>query len=133
MFDFALPAIIAGSIGILYLWLLAPRMIPKRELPIADGSPRVFVAHLAIMEGSPALGGTLAQALEKTDGAMNIMSVERGPDNFVLPKPGVILRSGDYRNPYRYFNRCPNGRASRTIRAGGSVRCQHELCHSHGV
>jgi len=96
MFDFLLPAVIAGGIGIAYLWLLAPRMIPERKLSIADASPRVFVAHLAITEGSPALGGTLAQAVEKTDGAMNVMSVERGADNFILPKPGLILKGGDH-------------------------------------
>ncbi|NIR12763.1 MAG: SLC13 family permease, partial [Desulfobacterales bacterium] len=28
MFDFLVPAVIAGSIGIVYLWLLAPRIIP---------------------------------------------------------------------------------------------------------
>jgi Na+/H+ antiporter NhaD/arsenite permease-like protein len=95
MFDFLLPAAVAGGIGILYLWLLAPRLLPKRALSIADDSPRVFVAHLAILEGSPARGATLGRALEMTGGAMNVMSVERGFDNF-LPVPNVILKSGDH-------------------------------------
>ncbi|MDX9820734.1 MAG: SLC13 family permease [Syntrophales bacterium] len=95
MFDFLLPAALAGAIGILYLWLLAPRLLPKRALSIEDDSPRVFVAHLAILDGSPVLGATLGQAVEMTGGAMHVMSVERGPDNFI-PVPSLILKSGDH-------------------------------------
>jgi hypothetical protein len=51
MFDFIIPAAIAGGIGIVYLWLVAPRIIPERELILADTSPRVFSAHLAILAG----------------------------------------------------------------------------------
>jgi di/tricarboxylate transporter len=96
MFDFLVPAVIAGSIGIAYLWLLAPRIIPDRELTLADTSPRVFSAHLAILERSPVKDKTLAEALKKVDGAMKIMSVERGPGNFIMPFPSVVLRAGDH-------------------------------------
>jgi len=96
MFDFLVPAAITGSIGIAYLWLLAPRIIPKREQPLADTSPRIFAAHLVILEESPAVGKTLAEALDMTDGAMKVISVERGTDNFIMPLPGVALRAGDH-------------------------------------
>jgi di/tricarboxylate transporter len=96
MFDFLVPAVIAGSIGIVYLWLLAPRIIPDRELTLADTSPRVFSAHLAILEGSPVEGKTLAEAMKKVDGAMKVMNVERGADNFIIPLPSVVLRAGDH-------------------------------------
>lgn len=96
MFDFLVPAAIAGSIGIGYLWLLAPRIIPRREQSMANTSPRVFTAHLAILEKSPVEDKTLAEAIKMTDGAMNVMSVERGPDNYMMPVPTVILRAGDH-------------------------------------
>ncbi len=96
MFDFVLPAVIAGIIGITFLWLLAPRIIPKRELSIANTSPRVFAAHLAILKGSPGEGKTLAEAIEKTDGAMTVISVERGPGNFMIPFRSMMLKSGDH-------------------------------------
>ena len=95
MFDFVVPAAIAGSMGIVYLWLLVPRIMPERELTLADTSPRVFSAHLAILEGSPVEGKTLAEALRKVHGAMKVMSVERGPD-FMIPLPSVVLRAGDH-------------------------------------
>lgn len=34
--------------------------------------------------------------MEKTDGAMEIMSVERGSDVFIIPKPDLILKNGDH-------------------------------------
>ncbi|MBU2622527.1 MAG: SLC13 family permease [Pseudomonadota bacterium] len=96
MFDFLMPAAIAGCIGIAYLWLLAPRMLPKREQLLSDTSPRVFTAHLAILRGSPAEGKTLAEAIRKTDAAMKVMSVERGHNKFMLPLPSVVLTAGDH-------------------------------------
>ena len=36
MFDFLVPATIAGSIGIAYLWLVAPRIIPERQVTIGE-------------------------------------------------------------------------------------------------
>lgn len=35
MFDFVLPVVIAGGAAILYLWLIAPRLIPDRNPPMA--------------------------------------------------------------------------------------------------
>ena len=96
MFDFLVPAVIAGSVGIVYLWLLAPKIIPNREQPLADTSPRIFAAHLVILEGSSAEGKTVADAIKMTDGPMKIMSVERGPDKFIMPLPSVILQAGDH-------------------------------------
>ncbi len=96
MFDFLLPAVISGSIGIAYLWLLAPRLLPERKPTLTDTSPRVFSAHLAIPEGSPMEGKTLADARKKVDGAMKVKSVKRGTDNFMIPFPTLVLKAGDH-------------------------------------
>src|SRR5690606_18810761 len=42
IFDFVLPAGIAGAAGILYLWLIAPRLLPDRPSPLAGSAPRAF-------------------------------------------------------------------------------------------
>ena len=96
MFDFLLPAAIAGGIGIVYLWLLAPRIIPKKEQVLDDISPRIFTAHLAVLEGTDIEGKTLAEAIRKTDGSMKVSNVERGAHNFLLPFPSVVLKAGDH-------------------------------------
>jgi di/tricarboxylate transporter len=96
MFDFVLPAAIAGGIGIAYLWLIAPWIIPARDQPLVDLSPRVFSAHLAILPESPVVGKSLAKARELTDGVMKVSGIERDNGKFVIPFPELLLREGDH-------------------------------------
>ena len=95
MFDFLLPAAIAGAFGLLYLWLVAPRLLPQRDAPMADVSPRVFSAELSISEESPLAGTSLADAIKRTDGMMKVMRIRRGSDAYLMPIPDVILHDGD--------------------------------------
>ncbi|HYQ73101.1 MAG TPA: SLC13 family permease [Gammaproteobacteria bacterium] len=94
MFDFFMPAVIAGSLGVLYLWLVAPRLLPERETALTDTSPRIFSAQLNIPEGSYAEGRTLAELLEKAGSDMKVQRVQRG-ESVLLPLPDVTLRTGD--------------------------------------
>ncbi|MBT8329100.1 MAG: SLC13 family permease [Desulfofustis sp.] len=96
MFDFVVPALMAGSIGIAYLWLVAPWIIPAREQPLTDISPRIFAAHLAILPDSPVVGQTLTKTVELTDGAMKVSGIERGEGRYLIPFPELILNEGDH-------------------------------------
>ncbi len=95
MFDFLLPAVIAGGIGIAYLWLIVPRIMPERKLAIADTSPRVFSAHLAILPKSSIAGKTLAAAIQKAGEGLKVVGIKRGNDNLIMPLPSVVLKAGD--------------------------------------
>ena len=52
MFDFMLPVVLVGGLGIAFLWLVAPRLLPDRVPPMADTSPRIFNGQLYITEDS---------------------------------------------------------------------------------
>lgn len=95
MFDFALPVVVAGSFGILYLWLIAPRLLPQRQPLLSDTSPRVFDALLHINKDSFANGETLAKVLEKTERRMKVDSIRRGEGLIVTKLPTAQLREGD--------------------------------------
>ncbi|MGB3209245.1 MAG: SLC13 family permease [Desulforhopalus sp.] len=95
MFDFLVPALIAGSVGIVYLWLVAPRLIAKRDLALTDSTPRIFAAHLAVLKESPIVGITLSKAVELTDGKMKVTAVERGEEK-LFTKPNFVLQAGDH-------------------------------------
>ncbi|WP_260295905.1 SLC13 family permease [Sedimenticola hydrogenitrophicus] len=95
MFDFALPVVVAGSFGLLYLWLLAPRLLPPRQALLSDTSPRVFDALLYINQESFANGKTLAEILEKTDRRMKVDKIHRGIGLNVTRLPTAELREGD--------------------------------------
>jgi di/tricarboxylate transporter len=95
MFDFIHVAALAASVGILYLWLVLPRLLPKRAAPLQDTSPRIFSAALHITEESFAKDKTLAEVIKKSDGQIRIDRIERG-DRVVLAKlPTLTLRVGD--------------------------------------
>ena len=93
MFDFFVPAAIVGGVGILYLWLIAPRLIPERTPPLADTSPRLFSARLQIPEEGKADGLTLAELRAKASG-LRVTQVRRGALSLV-PLPDTVLRAGD--------------------------------------
>jgi len=95
MFDFFIPAAIVACIAIVYLWLIAPLLIPERQARLSDTSPRIFAAQLAILEESFAVDKTLAELIEKTGGMMEVSRIMRGSGTFIQPLPDAHIRAGD--------------------------------------
>jgi len=95
MFDFFMPAAIAGSVGILYLWLIAPKILPERTPNLEDSGPRIFTAHLHIGKDSYADGRTLTEVIEKTEGAIQVSGIRRTENTFTVPLPDAKIREGD--------------------------------------
>src|SRR5690606_12687754 len=83
-----------GSLGLLYLWLVAPRLLPVRQPPLADTSPRVFNATLYITESSVACGKTFAECLALTGNEMRVDRIERGEGLVVTKLPSVRIQPG---------------------------------------
>jgi di/tricarboxylate transporter len=95
MFDFMLPVLIVGGVGLVFLWLVAPRLLPNRVLPMADTTPRIFSGQLFIKEGSFAAGKTLSDVLAKTKGQMRVDKIQRSESIFLAKLPYVTLQAGD--------------------------------------
>jgi di/tricarboxylate transporter len=95
IFDFIAPAALAAVPGILYLWLVAPRLLPARAVPFQGTSVRIFEAQLHISEQSAVNGKTLADAKKMTNGDMVVQSLLRPPGLRISPLPDVALRPGD--------------------------------------
>lgn len=96
MFDFIMPAALAAIPGLLFLWLVAPRLLPDKQLPFVNATPRIFEAQLHLTETSPVVGKTLADAKKLTQGAMSVSSVQRStPELSITPLPDMTLRAGD--------------------------------------
>jgi di/tricarboxylate transporter len=100
LFHFTLPVLAAGSVGILFLTYVAPKMLPAREVPMEDTSPRVFNAMLHVTEQSFASGRTLTEVLAKTEKRMRVTRIQRGKDLygealFITKLPSVQLQPGD--------------------------------------
>jgi len=95
MFDFVVPVAIAGSIGIVYLWLVAPRLLPPRAVLLADASPFVFDAVLYVHKESYANGKALSEVLKRTDNKMKVSRLQREDDLIVMKLPTTTVRTGD--------------------------------------
>ena len=95
MFDFFAPAMFSAIIGIAFLWLIAPKLLPKREVLLHNSSSRVFTAQLVVQAGSPATGKTLSELIALTNGEMTINKVRRSATAVVMPLSDVVVLEGD--------------------------------------
>lgn len=95
MFDFFVPAAVGGLVGLLFLWLVAPRLLPERRPLMTDTSPRLFNGILYINADSVAVGRTVAEVRRRTEDRMRIERIGRGEGLFVAKLPSVRLQPGD--------------------------------------
>ena len=89
------PAIIVGGIGLVFLWLVAPRLLPDRVPPMQDTTPRIFSSQLTVHEGGFAEGKTLSEILARTNGDMRVDRIQRSESLFLAKLPSVVLQPGD--------------------------------------
>ena len=95
MFDFTYIVLIVGGLGLLYIALVVPRLLPARDPTIIESAPRSFNAQLWVREGAAADGLTLSEALARTDGKLRIREIQRGENLIVSRLPSVRLQAGD--------------------------------------
>ncbi|MCI2283407.1 SLC13 family permease [Colwellia sp. MSW7] len=106
LFDFIQPTLIASVVAVLYLWLVAPKLLPKRTPSMPDTSPRLFSAYLNINEESDVNGKSIAEIIKLTDGQLKIESIQRGPNyRSIMPLPDTILTEGDRLKVHDYPDR----------------------------
>jgi di/tricarboxylate transporter len=94
MFEFT--PLVAGPalLALMYLWLVAPRLLEERANPLAGLSPRRFDAVLYVGARSRARGRTVALARRLTGDRMVVGRVQRGAD-ILSPDQGLELIEGD--------------------------------------
>jgi di/tricarboxylate transporter len=95
MFEWVLPVAIVGGVGLLFLWLVAPRLLPDRAPPMADTTPRIFSAQLHVKEGGFADGKSLSEVLAKASGHLRIEKIQRSESLFLAKLPSVRIQPGD--------------------------------------
>jgi len=95
MFDFVLPVALTSIVAILYLWLIAPMILPERSPPLQNTSPRVFTAEIEINQGGFADGETLANIRDKAGSDVTIERIIRSGNLSMATLPDVVIRAGD--------------------------------------
>ncbi len=95
LFEWFLPVAVVGGAGLLFLWLVAPRLLPDRAPPMGDTSPRIFSAQLHVKEGGFADGRSLSEVLAKADGNLRIDKIQRTESLFLAKLPSIKILPGD--------------------------------------
>jgi di/tricarboxylate transporter len=95
MFDITIPALLVGGVGLIFVWLFVPRLLPDRAMPMTGTRPRLFDAQLTVREDGFAAGKSLKEVLERTDHEMRVEQIRRGASLFVARLPSATLQPGD--------------------------------------
>ena len=95
LFDFAVPALIAGSIGMVFLWLVAPRYLSDRQPRERRNVTRLFEAILHVSQDSYPNGKTLAELILKVGDDFKVQKIKRSESLFVAKIPTVVIEAGD--------------------------------------
>jgi len=95
IFDFALPAVLVGFPGLLYLWLIAPKLLPARKMALTDESVRMFTAQLFMSASNPYIDQSLADLISLTQGKMKVRRIRRTENVSIVPLPDVRIQAGD--------------------------------------
>ena len=94
MFEFTPLVVGPALLALLYLWLIAPRLLPDRPNPLAGMVPRRFNAILYVGPRSRARGKTVEQARHWTGNKMTVQRVQRGAEA-LTPTDALVLLEGD--------------------------------------
>ena len=93
LFDFTHIVVIAAAIALPYLWLIAPRLLPKQSAGRPRGEPLAFDATLEIHEGGFAAGKSLQLLGKRARGFRALQVLRKGA--VIAPLPDLSLRAGD--------------------------------------
>lgn len=97
MFEITAPALVMGLVGYLFIYLLAPRMLPLRETlaqQFMGASDRAFMTELFVPENSRLAGKTLTEAKLNQVG-VTILKIFRADETITSPSENTRLEIGD--------------------------------------
>ena len=98
-FDFTVPGLFLASIGLVYVTLIAPLVLPKK-LSTTDDTPQVitgkqFIVQLDLIEGNSLIGKKSVAGMFPDLSRMTVRLVQRGAKMFLPPFDEITFQEGD--------------------------------------
>lgn len=93
-FELAWVGLPVAVVGLLYLFFVAPRLLPDRE-PALEDSLRAYLADLTVAPGSPLEGKSLRDSGLGRDYGLTVVAVRRDNQTFYAPGPEFVVLPGD--------------------------------------
>lgn len=97
-FEFSIPGLVMAFSGFLYVFVIAPRLLPDRASltdSLLDGSGKQFIAQLTVAPQSPLVGKGAPGGLYSNLPDMTIRMVQRGEEAILPPFEDFTARPGD--------------------------------------
>ncbi|WP_261664474.1 SLC13 family permease [Deinococcus sp. Marseille-Q6407] len=93
-FELAWVGVPGAVAGLLYLFYVAPRLLPERDSEL-EQEVRAYISDLTVAEGSPLIGQTLAGAALGRDHGLTVVAVRRGGRTSYAPDANFQIEQGD--------------------------------------
>lgn len=93
-FELAWVGLPTALVGLLYLFFIAPRLLPARDVALED-SLRAYLADLTVAPGSPLAGQTLAETALGRDHGLTVVAIRRGEETIYAPGAAFRVQQGD--------------------------------------
>jgi di/tricarboxylate transporter len=93
-FELAWVGVPVAVAGLLYLFFVAPRLLPVRDAAAQD-TLRPYLADLTVAAGSPLIGQTLRTGNLGRDHGLTVVSVDRAGQMFSAPGAEFRIEEGD--------------------------------------
>ncbi|WP_278912358.1 SLC13 family permease [Deinococcus wulumuqiensis] len=93
-FELAWVGVPVAIIGMLYLFFVAPRLLPAREAQLED-TLRAYLADLTVAPGSPLIGQSLRESGLGRDHGLTVVAVRREEQTWYAPGADFVIREGD--------------------------------------
>ena len=93
-FELAWVGVPVAIIGMLYLFFVAPRLLPAREAQLEDAL-RAYLADLTVAPGSPLIGQSLRESGLGRDHGLTVVAVRREEQTWYAPGADFVIREGD--------------------------------------
>ncbi len=96
-FEFTVPGLVLTAAGLIYVLVVAPRLLPKRPEPArpAGAGGRQFIAQIAVSKDSKLVGTEAVAGLFPSLPAMTVRVIQRGDEAILPPFEDFVVRAGD--------------------------------------
>ncbi len=96
-FDFTVPGLVLATTGLIYVLVVAPRLLPTRPSPVgaAGASGRQFIAQIAVSKDSKLVGAAIVAGHFASLPTMTLRMIQRGDETILPPFEDIVVRDGD--------------------------------------
>jgi di/tricarboxylate transporter len=96
-FDFTVPGIVLASVGLVYLLVIAPRLLPDHADMAQSMAPdnRQFIAQITVTQGAALDGAGFSDGPPAELADLGLLLVQREEHAFLPPFDNVTLQAGD--------------------------------------